>query len=480
MNSNNYELLLWDNGSTDGTAKYFKELEQLYPGVVSAIINKRNDGFSEPNRRQLAKATGKYFVLLNNDTEVPPGWLQALEMPFIVHKDAALVGVEGTCCHLEVTNGPICLIGKPGMFEYVEGSCLMGRTDLLKKHGLFSDYLDFAYCEDADLSLRMRYLGYSIHQVPLAIKHVRSATSKSVPGIENIMARNMQTVSKKFAHYFKMRRTDHPIVIRRHAARGDVLLATPIIRRLHEEKPTCQILVETEFPEIFDRNPYGAQAARKINVPAGSLEINLNYEHLTETNYVQGYAKCANLGQVDTRLEIFPSKADFSYGAHLLSKPGRWCSIHAGHTGWPGRNWPIERLVDVAQWLINRGWKVVLVNGDKSPEFSVIPHAVDARGVTIHQQAAIHAHCSLFVGIDSFPMHLSQAMGTPAVGIFGATLPQYVMTDGSPHIGVCADRSIKCAGERHRVMNVGFVDCDGACIRSVKTSDVKQAIEELV
>lgn len=480
QNSNNYELLLWDNGSTDGTAKYFRKLEQLYPGIVVFQSHDKNIGFIEPNRSHLDFARGQYFVLLNNDTEVPPGWLQKLEHPFLVHKDAALVGVEGTCCHLEVANGPLCLVGKPGMFEYVEGSCLMGRTDLLKRHGLFSDYLEFAYCEDADLSLRMRYLGYSIHQVPLDIKHVRSATSKSVPGIREIMAKNMLAMTERWRHYLRMRVVNHPILIRRKHAIGDVLLTTPVIRAIHEAKPKCPILVETDFPEIFDRNPCVTQAARKIHPLSNAEIIELNYENETEANYIEAYARCAGVLLERKELELYPSAQDIADAGRLLVKPGRWAAIHAGATTWVGRNWPVESMRNVSDWLLKRGWNVVLLNQHKDPQYG-IPCTMDLRGqLNILQQAAVEKYCSLFVGQDSLPLHIAQAMGVPVVGIFGATLPQYVMTDGSPWKTVCADPSIKCAGERHRVAGATYVPCNGECIRSIKTADIKKAIEELV
>lgn len=481
QNSCNYELLLWDNGSKDGTGEYFKTVHDLYPNSVFYHCERTNSGFIQPNRRQLSKARGQYFILLNNDTEVPPGWLQALEQPFLVHKDAALVGVEGTCSHLDHRPGrELCLIGEPGVFEYVEGSCLMGRTDLLKRHELFAPYLDFAYCEDADLSLRMRYLGYSIHQVPLTLKHVRSATSQSVPGIRKVMAKNMDTMERVWSHYLRIRRTDHAILIRRKHAIGDVLLTTPIIRALHEAKPRCPILVETDFPDIFERNPCVTQAAKRIIPPQNCQIIELNYENETEAHYVEAYARCAGISLESKQLEMHPGTQDIAEAGRLLVRVGRWATIHAGATTWPGRNWPIESMRQIADWLLKRGWNIALLNQHRDPSYA-IPCTLDLRGkLSLQQMAAVQKYCSLFVGQDSLPLHVAQAMGVPAVGIFGATLPQYVMTDGSPWKAVCADPSIPCAGERHRVKGAVYVPCNGECIRSVRTEDIKKAIEELV
>src|SRR5205823_7079768 len=96
----------------------------------------------------------------------PKDWLAKLEQPFIDHPDtAAISGPSETCRSFQ--NVYPSWHGSPGgELEYIEGSCLCIPTALAQKYTLFAPYLKFAYSEDADLSLRMRAMGKTIHQVP--------------------------------------------------------------------------------------------------------------------------------------------------------------------------------------------------------------------------------------------------------------------------------------------------------------------------
>jgi GT2 family glycosyltransferase/thioredoxin-like negative regulator of GroEL len=72
-----YELLLVDNGSTDGTVDYLRDFAALRSNV-SLVLNAENKGFAGGNNQALALARGKHVVLLNNDTVVTSGWLSRL------------------------------------------------------------------------------------------------------------------------------------------------------------------------------------------------------------------------------------------------------------------------------------------------------------------------------------------------------------------------------------------------------------------
>ncbi len=72
-----FEIIVVDNASSDGTPDYLKEWEAAGPNRT-VILNAENRGFAAANNQGLARATGEYLVLLNNDTFVTPGWLGTL------------------------------------------------------------------------------------------------------------------------------------------------------------------------------------------------------------------------------------------------------------------------------------------------------------------------------------------------------------------------------------------------------------------
>ncbi len=85
-----FELVLVDNGSTDGTAGFLEGLRDL-DERVRVSLNPGNLGFPAATNQGLRMARGQYLVLLNNDTLVPPGWLSGL----LRHLDDPSVGAVG-------------------------------------------------------------------------------------------------------------------------------------------------------------------------------------------------------------------------------------------------------------------------------------------------------------------------------------------------------------------------------------------------
>ena len=72
-----WELILVDNASTDGTRDFLVDYVTRHPGA-KLVQNEENLGFAAGNNRGLAMAEGEHLVILNNDTYVTPGWLIGL------------------------------------------------------------------------------------------------------------------------------------------------------------------------------------------------------------------------------------------------------------------------------------------------------------------------------------------------------------------------------------------------------------------
>ncbi len=72
-----HEIIVVDNGSSDGTPTYLRRLAEHHQHVRFAL-NEENLGFARACNQGLALATGGVLVLLNNDTMVAPGWLNPL------------------------------------------------------------------------------------------------------------------------------------------------------------------------------------------------------------------------------------------------------------------------------------------------------------------------------------------------------------------------------------------------------------------
>jgi len=196
-----FELILTANANP-AALKYFSHIATLFPST-QVVNNPTNMGFIEPSNNALTLASGTYFVALNDDCTVPGRWLERLEKPFLDDPRCAISGARGGCCTLDDN-----FIGHKGAtVDFIEASCLMIRTDLALKYGLFDEELKVGYAEDADLSLRYRSLGYHIAQADFVLEnHVAGTTSATVPGLNKIMQANFALCRRRWATYLKTRK----------------------------------------------------------------------------------------------------------------------------------------------------------------------------------------------------------------------------------------------------------------------------------
>jgi ADP-heptose:LPS heptosyltransferase len=129
-----------------------------------------------------------------------------------------------------------------------------------------------------------------------------------------------------------------------------------------------------------------------------------------------------------------PTPADLGWGnlaraEHASNSPPR-IALHAGSGSYSvARRWPVERFAELAVALHERhGAAIVLVGGPDEvelcerlltllgrPTWATVAESV----VSPRAMASALAACDLFVGNDSFPMHLATAAGLPVVAVFG-------------------------------------------------------------
>lgn len=191
-----FEILVVDNGSSDGT------VERLAPAVpgVRWIRLPENRGFAAAVNAGIRAAEGEIIVLMNNDTEADPDWLGALVTALDTHPE---VGSCASKMLLHMDRGRIDSAGvQLGIYasqighgeadgpQFAEprhvfaacGGAAAYRRHALEAVGLFDERF-FAYFEDVDLGARLQLAGYRCLYVPDAvICHRVSATARRLPG----------------------------------------------------------------------------------------------------------------------------------------------------------------------------------------------------------------------------------------------------------------------------------------------------------
>lgn len=171
-----YEVIVVDDQSPDNTASVLAGVANL-----KVVTNPVNVGFTKACNAGIAAATGEYVLLLNNDTEVTPGWLEAMVEtadadPTIGVVGAKLLFADGT---LQEAGGIIWSDGSglnygrgekanSGAYhvvrevDYCSGACILVRADLLDRLGGLDERYSPAYYEDTDLAFAARSLGYKV------------------------------------------------------------------------------------------------------------------------------------------------------------------------------------------------------------------------------------------------------------------------------------------------------------------------------
>ena len=178
-----FEIIMVDNASGDGTTEFLREQETA--GRIRLITNPRNEGFSRACNQGAQAARGSLLLFLNNDTQVTPGWLDALAdaagRPNVGMVGAKLLYAIGSIQHAGITfiNGlpdhrhRHAAADAPEVNEFLEldmvtGACLMIRRELILQLAGF----DEAYrngVEDIDLCIRARAAGWKVVYEPKAV-----------------------------------------------------------------------------------------------------------------------------------------------------------------------------------------------------------------------------------------------------------------------------------------------------------------------
>jgi GT2 family glycosyltransferase len=195
----NYELIIADNASTDDSIAF---LDQHY-SQAKIIRLPANYGFAKGYNEALKQVTADYYVLLNSDVEVTPGWLEP--MVALLESDAGIAACQPKVLSFKerskfeyagAAGGWMDKYGYPfakgrvfdecevdnGQYNQSEpifwatGAALFIRSSLFHAMKGFDEYF-FAHQEEIDLCWRIQLAGHKIFSCPSSVVyHVGGGT----------------------------------------------------------------------------------------------------------------------------------------------------------------------------------------------------------------------------------------------------------------------------------------------------------------
>ncbi len=175
---------------------------------------------------------------------------------------------------------------------------------------------------------------------------------------------------------------------------------------------------------------------------------------------------------------------DDLFGELRIRAGDRLLAIHPG-ASCPSKVWPQERFAEVADALSEKyGFKVFVVAG---PKDIAVAQAVSARmragainlagKTSVSQLASLLKRCRLFISNDSGPVHISQAVGTPVISIFGRSQKGL----GPTRWGPLGRKDVSLRAE------VGCIEClahncvkDFACLKAIRAETVVSAAKSIL
>ena len=208
-----FEVLLVDNGSTDGSVELVRS---RFPEVALLCLD-ANLGFAAANNRAIARCRTPWVALLNNDTEADPGWLEALMSAAREHPEASFFASQVRLFdrrdQLDSAGDGLPVAGAAFKVGHRQEARLFGESRWVfgasAAAALYSTRLmqdlegfdeDF-YCiyEDADLNLRAQLAGHRCLYVPAAVVYhkVNSSLRRQPDQVVFLSQRNAEWLMLK-------------------------------------------------------------------------------------------------------------------------------------------------------------------------------------------------------------------------------------------------------------------------------------------
>ena len=166
---------------------------------------------------------------------------------------------------------------------------------------------------------------------------------------------------------------------------------------------------------------------------------------------------------------------------------GRFVQVHPS-SRWRFKCWPADKMAQLVERLHAEGWPVVLTAAPEPAEAQMIgdilkhvsrPVAANLAGqLSLKELAALSARARLFVGVDSAPMHIAAAVGTPAVALFGPSGEALWAPWGTPRT---ASHQV-VASEGYSCRPCGLDGCGGGkvsdCLVTLEVESLWRAVRE--
>lgn len=228
------------------------------------------------------------------------------------------------------------------------------------------------------------------------------------------------------------------ILINRQAASGDVLMTSPIVKKIYQDhNGECNIdfTVWHECAPFIEKNPYirNILKAKPTNDLIAQydryIDLDLVYENNPKIHAVDAYAMhVVGHTDFDRSLELYTSDEDKTV-ANTFSEilDGNFIVLHQRRWAWPSRNINPNMWAKVVEKILKETTVFIVQIGQiHEPSFSGNERLIDARGqFSIHELKEVIARAKLFMGVDSAPGHIASSTSTDMLLLYTSVREEY-------------------------------------------------------
>lgn len=295
----NWEWIIGDSNSADGTSEFIKKLQD--PRIKFVERGTTEGSFSSINNELSKYAAGEYLLFLNDDTEPQQFWLYEMMSKIYRHPEIGIVGAKLLYSENKVQHAGIAFIpqgpanlGKAVLssfpkgfaeedrfFQAVTGACLLIREKDFRAVEGFDPVYYFCY-EDVDLCLKVReklnkkvlYASRAkvIHAESVTQRKHKTAGEKQQKGIQAFKSRWMPKVDKDFGTY------------QRNSAKGRYPVKVSFVTCINNMSQYRNYVVGSLFKNVTNKNyevipilnfgnPYSASQALNLGIEQAKADI---------------------------------------------------------------------------------------------------------------------------------------------------------------------------------------------------------------
>lgn len=353
-----FEVIAVDNASGDDSARL---LAERYP-QVRLLRQATNLGFGGGCNAGLAQAQGDVLVLLNQDTNVRPGWLAALMDALAADPTIGIAGSkalypdgtiqhaggqvdsQGNGSHLGYRQPDQGQFDRPAEVDYVTGASLALRRQVYETVGGFDEGFGLAYYEDVDLCLRAHAAGWRVLYSPGSVLLHQERSVAAAPGHEAMLRYQRNRLRLVAKHWPQARLEGEFLAAERAWLEGLGPGGEPLAAAVHE----------AYFHLLLGLNELAAWRQQWLGEPAAAI---VGLARVLATLHAV-YPLCV----MDDLVQITPQP--FRSSVPLV---GRWIAGFRQAWNWVSTQWYVQPMVE-QQSDFNRAALAALQSQNRSAQ----------------------------------------------------------------------------------------------------------------